>query len=194
MFITPDLRFRVEYYLPYTVNNDQRSFDFLWLADIAVNNFQLKVQRPISASSFNTEPAAIDVTKSGDGFDYYVFSKRAMPTGQLFLIHVDYKMANPRLSIESLASPKANEQTSALPDTSTSALNFNGAIVIIIIGGLFILAALVWHITSRRSSSNTRKSIDPPTAGNQSRTNFCHLCGELVNENDKYCGECGTVL
>ncbi len=38
-FITPDLRFRVEYYLPYTVNKTQRSFDYSWLAAVAVNNF-----------------------------------------------------------------------------------------------------------------------------------------------------------
>ena len=50
-FITPDLRFRVEYYLPYTINKNQRSFDYTWLAAISVNNFQLRVQRPSSAST-----------------------------------------------------------------------------------------------------------------------------------------------
>jgi hypothetical protein len=42
-FITPDLRFRVEYYLPYTVNKTQRSFDYTWLAAVSVNNFKLRV-------------------------------------------------------------------------------------------------------------------------------------------------------
>jgi hypothetical protein len=50
-FITPNLRFRVEYYLPYTVNKNQRSFDYTWLAALSVNNFQLKVQRPTSAAA-----------------------------------------------------------------------------------------------------------------------------------------------
>jgi hypothetical protein len=39
-FITSDLRFRVEYYLPYTVDKSHRSFDYSWLAAILVNNLQ----------------------------------------------------------------------------------------------------------------------------------------------------------
>ena len=52
-FTTPDLRFRVEYYLPYAVNNNRRTFNFAWLADVSVNRFELRVQQPISASFHN---------------------------------------------------------------------------------------------------------------------------------------------
>ena len=83
-FITPDLRFRVEYYLPYTVNKNQRSFDYTWLAAISVNNFQLRVQQPTSASTLKTEPADANVVRSGDGFDYHIFPARAVPAGQPF--------------------------------------------------------------------------------------------------------------
>ena len=34
-FITPDLRFRMEYYFPYTAKDKERSFDYFWLADIS---------------------------------------------------------------------------------------------------------------------------------------------------------------
>ena len=67
-FTTPDLRFRIEYYLPYAVNNNRRTFNFTWLADLSVNSFQVKVQQPISASSLATEPAAVNVSKGQDGF------------------------------------------------------------------------------------------------------------------------------
>ena len=87
-FITPDLRFRVEYYLPYTVNKNQRSFDYTWLAAITVNNFQLRVQRPTSASTLNTEPTPANVVRSGDGFDYHTFPARAVPAGQPYPLHV----------------------------------------------------------------------------------------------------------
>ena len=52
-FITPDLRFRVEYYLPYTVNENQRSFDYFWLAALSVNNFQLSTAAEISQYPYN---------------------------------------------------------------------------------------------------------------------------------------------
>ena len=54
-FITPDLRFRLEYYLPYAVNNNQRTFNFSWLTAISVNKFRLKVQRPLFAIQHTTE-------------------------------------------------------------------------------------------------------------------------------------------
>jgi len=71
-FITPNLRFRVEYYFPYTVNTNQRTFDFTWLADLSVEKFQFKIQRPTSASSLATEPASINILRRDDGFTYYM--------------------------------------------------------------------------------------------------------------------------
>ncbi len=59
-FTTPDLRFRVEYYLPYAVNNNRRTFNFTWLADLSVNRLQVKVQQPIYASSLATELEAAE--------------------------------------------------------------------------------------------------------------------------------------
>lgn len=50
-FITPDLRFRLEYYLPCAVNNNQRTFSFSWLASISVNKFKLKFSVPYSQVS-----------------------------------------------------------------------------------------------------------------------------------------------
>lgn len=71
-FITPDLRFRLEYYLPYAVNNNQRTFSFNWLAAISVNKFKLKVQRPLSAILLTTEPVSMNVLSGEDGLTYYL--------------------------------------------------------------------------------------------------------------------------
>jgi hypothetical protein len=192
-FITPDLRFRVEYYLPYTVNANQRSFVYNWLAAISVNNFQLRVQRPSSASTLNTKPAAANVVKSGDGFDYHTFPARAVPAGQSFSLRVDYKMINAQLSAASLPSPSTSMQTPAIPTTPSTGSGINWALAAVVTGGLIIIGALIWQIASRRPAPNIRKPLDTRVE-KQSRAKFCRNCGEPIDEGDRFCRGCGSEL
>jgi hypothetical protein len=192
-FITSDLRFRVEYYLPYTVVKNQRSFDYTWLADITVNNFQLRVQRPTSASTLNTEPATANVVRDGDGFDYYIFPVRAVPAGQPFPLHVDYKMTSSQLSATSLPRQNTSIQTPAIPATSSTGSGINWALAATVTGGLIIIVALIWQIVSRRPSPNIRKPIDSRVE-RQSRAKFCRNCGEPIDEGDRFCNGCGSEL
>jgi hypothetical protein len=192
-FITSDLRFRVEYYLPYTVVKNQRSFDYTWLADITVNNFQLRVQRPTSASTLNTEPATANVVRDGDGFDYYIFPVRAVPAGQPFPLHVDYKMTSSQLSATSLSPQNTSIQTPAIPATSSTGSGINWALAATVTGGLIIIVALIWQIVSRRPAPNIRKPIDSRVE-RQSRAKFCRNCGEPIDEGDRFCNGCGSEL
>lgn len=192
-FITPDLRFRVEYYLPYTANKNQRSFDYTWLAAISVNNFQLRVQRPTSASTLNTEPATENIARSGDGFDYHIFPARALPAGQPFPLHVDYKMTTAQLSATSLPPLNTGRQTPALPATPSTGFGINWALAAVATGVLFIIVALIWQIVSRRPSHTIRKPIDSRVE-KQSRAEFCPNCGEPIDEGDRFCSGCGSEL
>ncbi len=193
-FITPDLRFRVEYYLPYLVDNDRRSFDYTWLADIAVNQFQLKVQQPIASSSLKTEPAAGNVLKAGDGFDYHIFSPRTVPSGQPFSLHVDYNMTTSQLSVERLPPSNTGTQAPGLPAASTAGTGINLlSVVAIVTGSLIIVVVLVLQIAARRSSSNIREPFSAELE-KRSQAKFCHNCGIPVIETDKYCSGCGTAI
>ena len=192
-FTTPDLRFRVEYYLPYTANKNQRSFDYTWLAAISVNNFQLRVQRPTTASTLNTEPATANVLRSGDGFDYHIFPARALPAGQPFPLHVDYKMTTAQLSAPSLPSLNTSRQTSALPATPSTGSGINWALAAIGTGGLIIVVALIWQIASRRPAPKIHKPVDTGVE-KQSRAKFCRNCGEPIGEGDRFCSGCGSEL
>jgi len=192
-FITPDLRFRVEYYLPYTVNKNQRSFDYTWLAAVTVNNFQLRVQRPTSAITLNTEPATENVVRSGDGFVYHTFPARVVPAGQPFSLHVDYKMTTAQLSATSLPPPNPSIQTPALPATPGTGAGINWALVTMVTGGLIIIVALIWQIARRRPRPNMRKPIDQRVE-KQSRTEFCRNCGDPIDEGDRFCSGCGSEL
>ncbi len=192
-FITPDLGFRVEYYLPYTVNKNQRTFDYTWLAGISVNNFQLRVQRPTSAGTLNTVPATANVVRSGDGFDYHTFPAQALPAGQPFSLHVDYKMTTAQLSATSLPPSNPSMQTPALPATPSTGSGLNWALVAIVTGGLIIIGALIWQIASRRPSPDIRQPIDSRVE-TQSRAKFCRNCGEPIDDGDRFCSGCGSEL
>ncbi len=192
-FITPDLRFRVEYYLPYTINKNQRSFDYTWLAAVTVNNFQLRVQRPTSAITLTTEPATANVVRSGDGLDYHTFPARAVPAGQPFSLHVDYKMTTEQLSATSLPAPNTSIQTPALPATPSTGPGLNWALVAIVSGGFIIIGALIWQIVSRRPSPNIRQPIDSQVE-KQSRAEFCRNCGEPIDDGDRFCSGCGSEV
>ncbi len=192
-FITSDLRFRVEYYLPYTVDKSQRSFDYTWLAAITVNNFRLRIQRPTSASTLNTEPASANVIRDGDGFDYHIFPTRAVPAGQSFPLHVDYKMTTAQLSATSLPRQNTSTQTAATPATPSTGSGINWALAAIVAGGLIIIVALIWQITSRRPLPNIRKPIDSRVE-RQSQAKFCRNCGEPIGEGDRFCRGCGSEL
>lgn len=193
-FITPDPGFRVEYYLPYTINDNQRSFDFTWQAEIPVKDFQLRIQRPAFAASLETEPAAANVARSVDGFTYHTFPARAVPAGQPFSLHVGYKMTSDKLSAESLPPSNTNIQNPAMPITPKSGSGINWALVAIIAGGLLILAALIWQRASHRSSSNMRMPADKGVEKKPSRDKFCRDCGEAIDERDKFCSGCGVKL
>jgi hypothetical protein len=189
-FITPDLRFRVEYYLPYTVNENRRSFDYTWLADVNVNSFQLKVQRPTSASTLKTEPDTANVVRRVDGFDYHVFPPHTAPSGQPFSLRVDYEMTITQLSATSLVPTNTNVQPADLPAASSTGSGINWALAAVVAGGLIIIAALIWQITSHRSSPK------PVNLGvkKRSQTKFCHNCGEPIDEGDRFCRGCGSEL
>jgi hypothetical protein len=192
-FTTPDLRFRVEYYLPYAVNNNRRTFNFAWLADLSVNRFQLRVQQPISASSLATEPATIDVLRGEDGFTYYAFPVQAVSAGQPLLVRVDYTMTSAQLSAASLAPPSTGAQKPGLPSTSKTGAGINWPIVAIVAGGVIIVIIFVWQIATRRGASN-RSVTQDARAQKQPQAEFCRNCGNQTDIDDRFCSKCGAAL
>ena len=192
-FTTPDLRFRVEYYLPYAVNNNRHTFNFAWLADLSVNRFQLKVQQPISASSLATEPATINVLKGQDGFTYYAFPEQAVPAGQPLLVRVDYTMITAQLSVESLAPPSTGVQKPGIPSTSKTGAGINWPIVVVVAGCVIIVIIFVWQIATRRGASS-RSVIQDAKAQKQSQAEFCRNCGNQIDIDDRFCRNCGTAF
>jgi len=193
MFNTPDLHFRMEYYFPYTVTNKRRSFDFTWLADLPVNKLEIRVQQPLSATSLTTEPVSGSVIRGEDGFNYHTFSKGPVPAEKPFSVHVDYEMNSNQLSAERMPPPTAGAQTPGKSPASTARKGINWPTVAIVFGGLLIAIVLFRQIAGRRAMPDRDEPL-PRRTNKKSRPNFCHECGEPVDENDKYCSACGLEL
>ncbi len=192
-FITPNLRFRLEYYIPYTANNFRRSFNFSWMADLTIYNFGLNLQQPLSAKSLETEPDAVNIVKEQDGFIYHKYPSRTINPGQLNSLQVSYTMTSAQLSAQSLRPKKSGEQTPELPVGSLTGTGTDWAMLTFVIGILLIIAAVIWQIVSRRSSAISHEPIETPNE-EISDSKFCQYCGKQVDVGDKYCRKCGDRL
>jgi len=192
-FALPDLRFRLEYYLPYEVNNDQRTFDFSWLADLSVNRFQVRVQQPAFASSLTTVPTTENVFKAQDGLTYYTFPVQSVPAGQSFSVHVDYTMATDKLSIETLAPPKTRVQEPGLPSISKGEVGIKWPVAAVVVSGIILVILSVWLIATYRARSN--RHIPRHEKGKiKSPSRFCSDCGNPIGKDDGFCSQCGSAL
>lgn len=193
MFITTDLQFRVEFYIPYIANGSKRSYDYAWIADISVNNLELKIQQPKAATSFKINPQAKNFITGTDGLTYHTLSPKQVLAGQLFTVHLEYETAASQLSVNKPPAPRSGNQVQENLSTSTIVSKTNWPILAIIIGGLIVIIGLIWLIVSRRNQMDTLEpSMQKPQ--HQSRVKFCRDCGEPVDKADQWCAYCGSNL
>ena len=57
LFITELTNYHIEYYQPLEWNGDQRSFNYQWVGDYSVNDFDIEVQVPGDSTAIKTDPA-----------------------------------------------------------------------------------------------------------------------------------------
>ena len=193
MFITTDLQFRVEFYIPYIANGSKRSYDYSWIADISVNNLELQIQQPKAATSFKINPQAKNFITGTDGLLYHALSPKPVLAGQLFTVHLEYETAAPQLSANTL--PPAPEETPLPENLSPSVIDTgtNWATPVMIIVGLIVIIGYLCLIVSRYNQMDTNEpSMQKPQ--NQPRVKFCRDCGEPVDKADQWCAYCGSNL
>jgi hypothetical protein len=197
---TPDPTFRVEYYVPYVADNDQRRFTFAWQAGMAVDQLDIQVQQPAAASSMQTEPATTDIQTRNDGLTYYTFSEQDVLAGESVTVDVSYMMSTPQLSVDLIV--PATGETAAntpplLPPEQPATINW--PLILAGLGGFLIISALVWQVavSSRSRTRRPRKARPRPKPRRTRKTgqaNFCHECGRPLQAGDRFCRDCGTAV
>ena len=192
-FTTPDLSFRVEYYLPYAVINNRRTFSFTWLADVSVSSLTLRVQKPLSASSLITEPATKNVFRGEDGFTYHAFPVQAVPAGQSFSVQVDYTMTTAQLSVDNISDPGTRAQGSVANSSLNTKAGINWTIVAAVVGSIIIVILFVWRIVTRSGRASPPRT-EHARIKSQYPSKFCPNCDNPTGKDDRFCSNCGTVL
>ncbi|MFZ0546716.1 MAG: zinc-ribbon domain-containing protein [Candidatus Promineifilaceae bacterium] len=215
---TPESRFRIEYYIPYTSDGDERDFGFQWQANIPVTELLVSVQQPVATSELTTDPDAFSVTTRQDGLQYHNLDGVEVPAGESFSMSVSYTRSVDQLSSELLQPSDTAETTTSSQSQTPSAGGLNWQTIVLASGGVALLAVGMWaafgerFLASRRASAKSRptpvvsrpKKSKPrvettkprPTspASSPSSVQFCHHCGQNIAPNDRFCKSCGTKL
>ena len=150
--ITPDPAFRVEYYLPYTAKEKQRSFDFNWQAGLSVAKFRLKVQQPVAATSFRTNPTTFDIVRDENGLNYHTFPVQPVPAGQPYRLQLSYEMDPPRLSAQALPPPEPAPAQAAPPAWTAIDRGTSWPLVVVLAGAVLVVLAVIWMVVAPRRS------------------------------------------
>lgn len=216
---TPDPRFRVEYYIPYDLDGETRTFTFAWQADLSVTQMLVSVQQPVATEDMTTDPAVFSVTPRQDGFQYHNLSPQEVPAGDSFSLAVNYSRAVSQLSAE-LLQPETTIGTTTNSTTQPEAPIESGLswpTILLASGGVAVLAVGAWMMfgerrkaapqaarVKARPASKAAKSRSPkPDAAAKVETaeapppsyaQFCHQCGQKSDPNDRFCRSCGTRL
>jgi len=206
-FTTPSPTFRIEYYLPYNSDGDRHDFTFGWRSDMTIDQLLATVQQPAGASDFQLSPAAAQTRIGADGLTYHAFDAQALPAGQEFSVTASYDLAGGELSADVVPTLQPQVQ-GPLPLVSEPAqpadTGLNWALVAIIAGGLIIVAAVVWFLFSSNTTRRKRTPRPRPVrhakprgsrpSATPSAAQFCHNCGQPIDDEDRFCRNCGTPV
>jgi hypothetical protein len=205
---TPEPRFRVEYYMPYALAGEERTFTFEWQAAVAVGEMRVSVQQPVGAEEMTTDPAVFSVLPREDGFQYHNLSPQAVAAGERLTLAIRYSRSVSQLSAE-LRQPETTTETipTSQPETA-SGIRLTWPTILLASGGVAVLAVGLWTLFGERMMAARRRpgtarpiksepELELETAEAASAptfVQFCHQCGQKSDSNDRFCRSCGTRL
>jgi hypothetical protein len=203
-FTSPSPTFRLEYYLPYSLDGERRDFTFNWSSDMSVNQVLTTVQQPAEASDFRLSPASDQSTTGRDGLFYHPLAARALPAGASYSVSASYNLDGDQLTADVLGAqqPPVEGPLPVVSDAaSDEASDLNWPLVAIVAGGLIIVAAVAWFLYTNNQSGRKRpprprpvRSSSKSPASSAVQVQFCHNCGQPVDAEDRFCRECGTAV
>lgn len=202
-FDLTEQRFRVEYYQPYTAADSQHSFTFSWESNMAVNGLSVTVQQPLAATSMSVVPNTATVSEGQDGLTYHFLAAQSVPAGETYTVQISYPMSSPTQLTESFQQTESSDLPflDAQPVTDDG---FDWQLLLLVLGGLILVATAVWYVTTLRAAQSRRpakprpqriaKPAAAPTNAPKGNVNFCHQCGQPLQPEDKFCRSCGTAV
>jgi len=199
-FIATTPGIQLEYYDPrLEKNGNQRTLNYSWPGDYAVDSLTLDVQHPIGSSNFSVTPPASNQVQDDQGFVYDLIDKGSVPAGETFVVTASYQKDTDELSATNLPI-----QPSAPVTAPTAArLNLGQALPWILgfLGIALIIGGGIWYWQSGKQPSTEksrrrRRSTRPKVSGENPAGDgvYCHNCGKRAATSDRFCRTCGTKL
>ena len=186
--------YHVEYYQPIAKNGKERQFNYTWMSDYPVTDFNLSVLSPTDITQFTADPALTSTTNS-DGSSAWQKDFGALPASQPLTLKINYNRSSDKLSVPQSnvepSQPIGSNTPGSFMSTISSALPYIlGGIGLLLIGG-----GIVYFWQSGRGGRNkARKRHTPRTESEGDSEVYCHQCGTRAHKGDRFCRVCGTKL
>lgn len=181
---------------------NQRSFEFVWPGDYAVETLILQVQQPAGARDLELTPGLGEGVLAGDGLRYYTAEVGSLEAGEDFRMLVEYDKPSDALSVELQNLPVQPSQP--LDVETAGRVSVREALPWVLGGlGLLLLASGVWwYVQLGREKEPERRTrrralrAEPALEGVEADEGavYCHQCGKRAGEGDRFCRACGTRL
>lgn len=196
-FTTPYPEVWVEYYDPsIVINENVRSFEYHWVGDYLINNLQIEVQQPLTASNMVFKESMGPARIGNDGLTYYSSEVGELKANTKVSLNVQYNKSDNTLS-SSVSVPV--QPVTPLNNESGTNTSFLQILPFIIagIGLAMLIFGIFWYM--RKQKENTAKPRQRHSSVKRSTYNdgeaiFCHRCGRRADTGDVFCRACGTKL
>jgi hypothetical protein len=198
-FTTTAPEVQLEYYdITLLKEGEQRSYNYTWPGDYAVDTMVIQVQAPFNTTNMQISPSLGNGVVGNDGLTYYSAEVGALASGQTFEIDVQYSKTDDKLSAEVLQVAPS----SPIPE-STTAVNLLEIWpwLLAVLGAVLIIGGVWWYWRGssgeqkpKRQRRGNRASKREPAVIPMDADVYCHQCGKRASPGDRFCRSCGTRL
>ena len=195
----PSRRFFAElYYDPFETSGDTKRFSYTFRAPYPIDQLDVDVQQPYTASDFVIEPPAMAQESEGRDTTYHRFLYRDMAPGQEETFAVSYVKTDAQPSVVKTDDPQADGVDHKGPQDR----KFIYSAVLAGVIAAYVLGTLLWVAYRRRrapflaAKPATLPMAAPPTPtpATPVTNNFCSQCGRALNTDYAFCPGCGHAI
>jgi len=197
-FTTPYPEVWIEYYDPsISIEGEQRSFEYHWVGDYLINDLQIEVQRPLTASDMTFKESMGSPQIGNDGLTYFFSNVGELKANTKVSLNIQYIKTDDTLS-SSVAAP-VQPVTPLNIDESIGNTSFIQILPFIVagIGLVMLIFGVFWYMSKnkeRSSKPRQRHSVVKRPSNQSDDAIFCHRCGRRADAGDVFCRSCGTKL
>ena len=199
-FSAPERFFQLEFYDPVPTGVAERSYTYVWPADLPVDKLSVELQEPAGATDLTVQPELGAGVARPDGLTYRQADLGAFDAGQTLTIDVSYRKTDPRTSAEILGI-ETRPSPSAAGAGSEEGMPF-WLLVLLVLAVLVacVSGVVLWRWRSRAPATSARpvtraaRRREQAAGQRESGTSFCPQCGTPLRSRDRFCPECGAAV